>query len=106
MLIAQYTWFSHNFELYTIITLSLKVSFHCKQGLGSPPVYNEMPLPLEVGSFKIINSESMDDSYIDEVNNSDSDGDVPYFSDVEAMVIHWDPFVYISLYFGVSSFNS
>ncbi|KAK9062030.1 hypothetical protein SSX86_019214 [Deinandra increscens subsp. villosa] len=59
------------------------------QGLGSPAMYSEMPLPLEVGTIKMIDPESMDDSCINE-NNSESDGDVPYFSDVEAMILEMD----------------
>ncbi|GJZ77354.1 SMAD/FHA domain, microspherule protein domain protein [Tanacetum coccineum] len=52
------------------------------RGLGSPAMYNQMPLP----PVTMIDPESIDDSYIDDHNNSDSDGDIPYFSDVEAMV--------------------
>ncbi|KAI3794262.1 hypothetical protein L1987_36891 [Smallanthus sonchifolius] len=59
------------------------------QGLGSPAMYSEMPLPLEVGTVKMIDPESMGDTYINE-NNSDSDGDIPYFSDVEAMILEMD----------------
>lgn len=57
-------------------------------------MYSEMPLSLEVGTVKVIDPESMGDSYINE-NNSDSDGDIPYFSDVEAMVKFCDRVVYI-----------
>ena len=39
--------------------------------------------------------ESMDNAYMSDQNNSDSDGDIPYFSDVEAMVKFWDSFVYV-----------
>ncbi|KAI3798852.1 hypothetical protein L1987_34136 [Smallanthus sonchifolius] len=59
------------------------------QGLGSRAMYSEMPLPLEVGTVKMIDPESIGDSYINEVN-SDSDGDIPYFSDVEAMILEMD----------------
>ncbi|KAL9992005.1 putative transcription factor interactor and regulator FHA-SMAD family [Helianthus debilis subsp. tardiflorus] len=59
------------------------------QGLGSPAMYNEMPLPLEAGTIKMIDPESMGDSFIND-NNSDSDGDIPYFSDVEAMILEMD----------------
>ncbi|KAD7479199.1 hypothetical protein R6Q59_001455 [Mikania micrantha] len=59
------------------------------QSLGSPVMYSEMPLPLEVGTIKMINPESMGNSYINE-DNSDSDGDIPYFSDVEAMILEMD----------------
>ncbi|KAL7612126.1 uncharacterized protein LOC111913338 [Lactuca sativa] len=60
------------------------------QGLGSPTLYNEMPLPLEVGSVKMIDPESMDDSNVSDQNNSDDDADIPYFSDVEAMILEMD----------------
>lgn len=53
-------------------------------------MYSEMPLPLQVGSVKMIDPESIDNSYIDDQNNFDSDGDIPYFSDVEAMVKLYD----------------
>ncbi|GJW73681.1 SMAD/FHA domain, microspherule protein domain protein [Tanacetum coccineum] len=56
------------------------------RGLGSPAMYNQMPLP----PVTIIDPESIDDSYIDDHNNSDSDGDIPYFSDVEAMILEMD----------------
>ncbi|KAI7736622.1 hypothetical protein M8C21_025707 [Ambrosia artemisiifolia] len=56
------------------------------QGLGSPAMYSQMPLPLEVGTSKMIDPESMGDND----NNSDSDGDIPYFSDVEAMILEMD----------------
>jgi len=50
-------------------------------------MYNEVALPLEVGSVKMIDPEFMDDCYVSDQNNSDSDdGEIPYFSDVEAMV--------------------
>ena len=45
-----------------------------------------MPLPLEVRSMKMIDPKSMDDSNVSDQNNSDDDADIPYFSDVEAMV--------------------
>ncbi|PWA62292.1 SMAD/FHA domain, Microspherule protein domain protein [Artemisia annua] len=64
-----------------------KVEF---RGLGSPAMYNQMPLPVEVGPVTMIDPESVDDSYIDDHNNSDSDGDIPYFSDVEAMILEMD----------------
>ncbi|XP_071706585.1 uncharacterized protein [Rutidosis leptorrhynchoides] len=60
------------------------------RGSCIPMVYNEIPLPLEGGSVKRVDPEPMDDSYIDDVDNSDSDGDVPYFSDVEAMILEMD----------------
>lgn len=60
------------------------------RGLGSPIMYSEMPLPLEVGTVKMIDPESIDDSYVSDNNNSDSDGDIPYFSDVEAMILDMD----------------
>ncbi|KAK9071433.1 hypothetical protein SSX86_010002 [Deinandra increscens subsp. villosa] len=60
------------------------------QGLSSSPMYREMPFPLEVGSVKIMTDlESIDGSYVGE-NNSDSDGHIPYFSDVEAMILEMD----------------
>nr|XP_043635017.1 uncharacterized protein LOC122606117 [Erigeron canadensis] len=60
------------------------------RGLGSPAIYSKMPLPIEIGSVKMIDPEAMDDSHIDDLNNSDSDGDIPYFSDVEAMILEMD----------------
>ncbi|XP_076955487.1 uncharacterized protein LOC143630321 [Bidens hawaiensis] len=60
------------------------------QVLSSPAMYSEMPLPLELGNVKMIDPDSMDDSYINNDNNSDSDGDIPYFSDVEAMILEMD----------------
>ncbi|KAI7747441.1 hypothetical protein M8C21_000142 [Ambrosia artemisiifolia] len=59
------------------------------QGLSSSVMYRELSLPLEVGSVKMTDLATMDDSYVSE-NNSDSDGDIPYFSDVEAMIIEMD----------------
>ncbi|KAL4577688.1 hypothetical protein LXL04_013799 [Taraxacum kok-saghyz] len=57
------------------------------QDLSSPTMYNEVAVPLEV---KMIDPESMDDCYVSDQNNSDSDGDIPYFSDVEAMILEMD----------------
>lgn len=59
-------------------------------GSGGSTMYSEMPLPLEVGSVKMIDPESVEESYVDDQNNSDSDGDIPYFSDVEAMILEMD----------------
>ncbi|KAI3808417.1 hypothetical protein L1987_24368 [Smallanthus sonchifolius] len=59
------------------------------RGLSGSAMYREMPLPLEVGSVKMTDLKSMDDSYISE-NNSDSDGDIAYFSDVEAMILEME----------------
>ncbi|CAI9299364.1 unnamed protein product [Lactuca saligna] len=49
-----------------------------------------MPLPLEVGSMKMIDPESMDDSNVSDQNNSNDDAGIPYFSDVEAMILEMD----------------
>lgn len=43
-------------------------------------------LQTEVGSLKMIDPKSMDDSYISDDNNADSDGDLPCFSDIDALV--------------------
>ncbi|KAJ9540943.1 hypothetical protein OSB04_027449 [Centaurea solstitialis] len=60
------------------------------RGLDTPATYSERPLPVEVGSLKMNDPESMDNAYMSDQNNSDSDGDIPYFSDVEAMILEMD----------------
>ncbi|XP_024982343.1 uncharacterized protein LOC112518789 isoform X2 [Cynara cardunculus var. scolymus] len=60
------------------------------RGLDTPATYSERPLPVEVGSVKMNDPELMDNTYISDQYNSDSDGDIPYFSDVEAMILEMD----------------
>ncbi|KVI08802.1 Forkhead-associated (FHA) domain-containing protein [Cynara cardunculus var. scolymus] len=60
------------------------------EGLDTPATYSERPLPVEVGSVKMNDPELMDNTYISDQYNSDSDGDIPYFSDVEAMILEMD----------------
>ncbi|KAI3704528.1 hypothetical protein L1987_74751 [Smallanthus sonchifolius] len=59
------------------------------RGLSGSAMYRKMPLPLEVGSVKITDLKSLDNSYISD-NNSDSDDDIAYFSDVEAMILEME----------------
>lgn len=57
-----------------------------KQGFDDSETDSEVSLQTEVGSLKMIDPESMDDSSMSDHNCADSDGDLPCFSDTEALV--------------------
>lgn len=48
-----------------------------------------MALPAEAGSVKIALSEIVDNPSASDQDESESENDVPYFSDIEAMVKLW-----------------
>nr|GEX46168.1 SMAD/FHA domain, microspherule protein domain protein [Tanacetum cinerariifolium] len=56
-----------------------------EDGLDDSETDSEVSLQTEVGSLKMIDPESMDNSSISDHNSADSDGDLPCFSDTEAL---------------------
>ncbi|GKA95787.1 SMAD/FHA domain, microspherule protein domain protein [Tanacetum coccineum] len=56
-----------------------------EDGLDDSETDSEVSLQTKVGSLKMIDPESMDNSSISDHNSADSDGDLPCFSDTEAL---------------------
>lgn len=60
------------------------------RAVDTPAMYSERPLHAEAGSVKLTIPESIANPSTSDKDECESDGDIPYFSDIEAMILEMD----------------